>query len=100
VSGRFPSSGKAADPADLRPQKQDPVDVHLAEDELSRSDAPSLRSTSGSTAEYERGRRPQYTTLEAAVAAGEAEVGLVCTTYRVWEFDDEGWLSGPVATGP
>ena len=39
-------------------------------------------------------------TLEAAVAAGEAEVGLVCTTYRVWEFDDEGWLSGPVATGP
>ena len=54
----------------------------------------------------ELGRRPRYTALKAAVAAGEAETGhgergaFVGTTYRVWEFDDEGWFEGPVAGGP
>ena len=54
----------------------------------------------------ELGRRPRYTALKAAVAAGEAETGhgergaFVGTTYRVWEFDDEGWFEGPVASGP
>ena len=53
----------------------------------------------------ELGVGPRYAALEAAVAAGEAaagrgERGFVGTTYRVWEFDDEGWFEGPVASGP
>jgi hypothetical protein len=55
----------------------------------------------------ERGIGPRYAALEAAVAAGEAAAGrglrgggFVGTTYRVWEFDDEGWFRGPVASGP
>ncbi len=53
----------------------------------------------------EHGKGPRYATLKAAIAAGEAEVGrgegvAVATAYGVWEFDDEGWLNGPVATGP
>jgi len=45
VGRRFPSTGKAPDPARLTSPEADPADVHLAENEPSRSDTPSRHST-------------------------------------------------------